>query len=187
MTEETIEKKSNKGFIAGGVVILFLLLAAAFVGGKLFAQDTTAMAGPADTQPIVKEIGELAQMVELPQMESAAEQPARAPEAKGLFIGRTDDTLTLGTGNIIAMISTEPDAVPEFSYDGIEIDVVMTNQTKLFADVTEYTLGQTAVEQKLEKLENLDDLQENAFMNVWGQRDGNRIVAETIIIESQSK
>jgi hypothetical protein len=99
-----------------------------------------------------------------------------------LFIGRTDNTLTIGTGNVMAMISTEPNAVPEFSYDGIKQNVLVTNKTRLYIDRTEYTFGQTAVEQKLEEVENLDMLVENTFVDVWGERSGDQIVADVILM-----
>ncbi|MDV7390530.1 hypothetical protein RZS08_04210, partial [Arthrospira platensis SPKY1] len=99
------------------------------------------------------------------------------------FVGRADDTLTIGTGNVMAMISTEPNAVPEFSYDGIKQNVLVTNKTRLYIDRTEYAFGQTAVEQKLEQVDTLDVLTENAILEVWGERTGDLIVAEVILMQ----
>jgi hypothetical protein len=192
MTEEIVEKKGgNKGLMIGGVVVLLLLLAAAFVGGRLLApKEETADLPPgailSGEGPGLAvgggAIPEGAETFMMPMPEAAPELPDRAPETMGLFIGRTDDTLTIGTGNVMARISNEPDAVPEFNYDGVAVEVLVTNQTELFEDVTEFTPGQTSVQQKVEKLENLDDLEENTTVQVWGQRDGDRIVAETIVI-----
>lgn len=191
MTEEIVEKQSNNGLMIGGVIILILLLAAAFMGGRLLTseQETT---GPLSGVIQANEMADLAlhnddspegtQMFSMPMPEAAPELPASPPEATGLFVGRADDTLTIGTGKITAMIGIEPGAAPEFNYEGIAMDVLVTNQTKLYEDVTEYTFGQTAVQQELLQLENLDDLQENAILQVWGQRDGDRIIADVIII-----
>lgn len=184
MTEETIGKKNNRvGFFFGGAFVLLLLLAATFLGGKLMAQGEGGVPLSDVAQPITLQDGSVAQSVPAPLMEMAAELPARAPETKGLFVGRTDDTLTIGTGNVMAMISTEPNAVPEFSYDGIQQNVLVTNQTRLYIDKTEYTLGQTAVQQKLEEVESLDVLTENAMLEVWGERSGDQIVAEAILMQ----
>lgn len=185
MTEETIGKKNNRtGLFIGAAFVFVLLLAATFLGGKLMAQDEAALPGSAIAQPIIPQGDDGAiQTFELPEMETAAELPARAPETKGLFVGRTDDTLTIGTGNVMAMISTEPNAVPEFSYDGIQQDVLVTNKTRLYIDRTEYTFGQTAVQQKLEQVDTLDVLTENAILEVWGERTGDRIVADVILMQ----
>ncbi len=183
MTEETIGKKNNRtGLFIGAAFAFMLLLAATFVGGKLIAQGEEGVPLSDVAQPITLQDGNVAQSVPAPLMEMAAELPARAPETKGLYVGRTDDTLTIGTGNVMAMISTEPDAVPEFSYDGIQQDVLVTNKTRLFIDRTEYTFGQTAVQQKLEQVESLDILTENAMLEVWGERTGDRIVADVILM-----
>lgn len=184
MTEETIGKKNNRvGFIVGGTFVLLLLLAATFLGGKLMAQGEGGVPLADVAQPITLQDGNVAQSIPAPQMEMAAELPARAPETKGLFVGRTDDTLTIGTGNVMAMISTEPNAVPEFSYDGIQQNVLVTNNTRLYIDRTEYAFGQTAVQQKLEEVESLDVLTENAILEVWGERSGDQIVAEAILMQ----
>ena len=184
MTEETIGKKNNRtGLLIGSAFVFVLLLAATFMDGKLMAQDEAALPGSAMAQPIIPQGDGAIQTFELPAMETAAELPARAPETKGLYVGRTDDTLTIGTGNVMAMISTEPDAVPEFSYDGIKQDVLVTNKTRLYIDRTEHTFGQTAVTQKLEQVDTLDVLTENAILEVWGERSGDRIVADVILMQ----
>ncbi len=184
MTEETICKKNNRtGWFIGAAFVFMLLLAATFMGGKLMAQDEAALPGYGNAEPIISQDGSVSQSFSAPPMEAASELPARAPETKGLYIGRTDDTLTVGTGNVTAMISMEPNAVPEFSYDGIKQDVLVTNKTRLYIDRTEYAFGQTAVTQKLEQVENLDVLTENAMLEVWGERSGDHIVAEAILMQ----
>jgi hypothetical protein len=186
MTQETVEKKSNNGLMIGGGIVLLLLLAAAFMGGQMLApKGETAVSPQNPTQ--ANEIADLTspdggQTFSAPKPQAAAGLPSTPPETTGLFLERTDDTLRVGTGSVTAMISTDPDAVPEFSYDGIAMDILVTNQTQLYEDVTEYTFGQTAVQQELIQLENLNDLQENTILQVWGQRDGDRIIADVIII-----
>lgn len=191
MTEEIVEKKSNQGLMIGGVMILLLLLAAAFMGGRLLApKEETAV--PLSSVIQADEMADLilpsgdsqegAQTFSIPDLQAAPQMPASPPETTGLFLNRIDDTLRVGTGSISAMISSEPGALPEFNYDGVAVDVLVTNQTKLYEDVTEFTMGQTTVQQELIQLENLDNLQENTLIQVWGQRDGDRIVAEVIVI-----
>lgn len=191
MTEEIVETKSYKGMIIGGIMGLLLLLTAALMGGQLLApQQQTAVPLSSVTQADEladlavrsSDIPEGAQTFSKSMTEAAPELPARPPETKGLFIGRTDDLLTIGTGSVTAMISAEPGAAPEFNYDGIAVDVLVTNQTVLYEDVTEFTMGQSVVQQELVKVETLDGLQDNTLIQVWGQRDGDRIIAEVIVI-----
>jgi hypothetical protein len=191
MTDMTVEKKSSKGLMVGGVLVLLFLLAAAFMGGRLLApeQETAVpLSGVAQSEGLADlalpsgDSPEGAQTFSQPMLEAAPDMPAGPPEAQGLYIGRTDDMLTIGTGSVTAMISTDPDAVPEFNYDGVAVGVLVTNQTKLYQDVTEFALGQSTVQQELVQLETLDDLQDNTLIQVWGQRDGDRIIAEVIVI-----
>lgn len=112
----------------------------------------------------------------------APEIPNRQADETGLFLGRTDDLITIGTGDLMLSISQESDGVPEFSYNGIERDIVVTNQTKLYQDVTEFDINATSIQQTMQALENLDGLGDSATVQVWGRREGERIIADIIVV-----
>jgi hypothetical protein len=185
MTEEKMEaKKSNKGLLLGGLLLVLLLVGAAFVGGQLLKQGEAETAVP-DLPPgmvLDAEEGANLQTFDLSNIKPAAELPARVPDERGLYVSRADDTITIGTGNVMAML-TEQSETPEFSYDGIAVEVLVTNQTALYEDITQFTPGQTTeVQQEIRPLDNLDDLDESTTLQVWGRREGDRIIAETIVL-----
>lgn len=191
MAEETVAEKSNKGLMIGSMMVLLLLMTAAFMGVRLLAaaQETAELpsgvleAGEvADLALRSGDSPEGAQMFNMPLPEAAPELPTSPPETTGVVVDRIDDTLTVGTGSIMAQISSEPGVLQQFNYEGIAVDVLLTNRTKLYEDVTEFTLDSTAVQQELVQLENLNDLQEDRIIQVWGQQDGDRIVADVIVI-----
>lgn len=185
MTEDTMEsKKGNKGLMIGGVLLIVLLAGAAFMGGQLLNQSEPETAVP-DLPPGMSfnqaEGGE-AEFFMIPEIVRAPEVPNREPDESGLYVSRADDTITIGTGNMMAMIDESGEA-PEFSYDGLAVDVLVTNQTELFEDLTQFTPGQTSeVQQEVRSLDNLDNLDESITLQVWGRREGDRIVAETIVL-----
>lgn len=196
MTEETMEpKRGSKGLIIGGIVLLVLLAGAAFVGGRLLNQaktDRTTAAGSDPAMPGLPpggafnvEEGEGASLndgeaVDI-QITPAPELPAREPDARGLYVNREDDTITIGTGKVTTF-AAEGEA-PEYNYEGLAVEVLVTNQTALYEDTTQFTPGQAApMQQTVRPLDNLDDLDEGTNLQVWGRREGDRIVAETIVL-----
>jgi hypothetical protein len=182
MTEEPfVDKRRNiLPLIIGGLLLVGLLAAAAFVAGRLLAPAESA-----GGLEIVQDGGVFAvapgEGIDLRAIVAGPVVPASPPESRGLFIGRSDDTITIGTGNIMA-ISRLPEDPLEYTFDGIEVDVLVMNRTKLYEDITEFTPGQESVQQRVRELENLDMLGEGTTVQVWGTREGDRIVAETIVI-----
>lgn len=169
---------------AAAVVLALLIGGAAFVGGRLLA-PAGQVAGEPDLPPGMvfnASAGEEAQFFKLPDIIPAAELPDRAPDERGLFVQRHDDLLTIGTGNVMALISNESGGSPEFSYDGLEVEVLVTNRTALYEDMTEFAMGQESVQQVVRPLANLEDLSDSDTLQIWGQREGDRIVAETIVV-----
>ena len=185
MTEEVIEERQSKGWIAGGVVVVLLLIAAAFVAGRLLAPAEQGQNGlqlpPGMAFEGADPEGEGFQ-INISDVTPAPGIPATIPDARGLYVRRNDDTIVIGTGNVMAFVSAESDGVPEFNYDGIEVEVLVTNQTKLYEDVSNFTPGQTTFQQRVETLDNLDSLGSGTNLQVWGRHEGDRIIAETIVV-----
>jgi hypothetical protein len=185
MTEEPfpeVDKRLNRlPLIIGGLLLAGLLAAAAFVAGRLLAPAEKSAGGLYNFQDGGAFEAVAGEGIDLGAIEHAPEVPASPPETRGLFIGRSDDTITIGTGNIMA-ISRLPEDPLEYTFDGIEVDVLVMNRTKLYEDITEFTPGQESVQQQVRELENLDMLGEGATVEVWGTREGDRIVAETMVI-----
>lgn len=179
---EIVEKESSKmNWLIGGLVLL-LLVAAGTVAYKMLATPENSVSGVVmgnDGTSSVSMGGATSTMFD---MKPAPEIPSRQADETGLYISRTDDLLTIGTGDLTLSINQESAGVPEFSYSGIERDIVVTNQTKLYQDVTDFDINDTAVQQKMQELENLDDLTGTATVQVWGRREGDRVIAEVIVV-----
>ena len=133
---------------------------------------------------------------------SACKQPSyRLPElpdeeaaAFGIVIGRQDDTLTVGTGAIELAVEVEVDAgtgqekmsvVP--SSNGPELEVLLTRDTLLYRDVTDIAgqmpdeSGEVTIMQEIRPVTDSSQIQEQMEVEVWGERRGDRIVAEVVI------
>ncbi len=200
MTEETMEpKRSNKVLFVGSIIgLILLLVGAAFIGGRLLNQSKEETAA-ANQEPPIRDVpagaplgegglgitadsGPEMQSISLGDILPAPEIPMREPDVRGLYVSRKDDTITVGTGRIMA-VAIEGQA-PEFNYDGIAVEVLVTNRTELYEDTTEFTPGQSGpIQQTVRPLTNLDDLDEGISLEVWGRKEGDRIVAEIVVVK----
>ncbi len=169
-------------FIAGGVVVLVLLLGgAAFVGGRLLgSSDLTS-----DNQDvIVSDSG--GEMITgkgvVVETEFAAEMPDVPPDVSGLFARREDNSLFVGTGTLTFMIDGDA------KYDGPVVEVVTTHDTLIYRDDTLQQLGGVApsgpVKQVL-KPGSLDEIGQNDVISAWGEMRGDRLVAEVLVYVAQ--
>lgn len=204
MSEEILEttesEHRNRSLVIGGILVLLLLVGAAFVGGRLLNQAQAQTAVTDGLEPASGEVlgqvtmleagpgGESRQTISLDDITPAPELPTREPDERGLYVSRQDDTITIGTGEVRA-VATQGQA-PEFNYSGIAVEVLVTNQTELYEDTSRFTPGQSEpLQQTVEPLDNLDDVGDGTTgqvtVQVWGRREGDRIVAETIVIVQQ--
>jgi hypothetical protein len=178
-----VDKRRNRlPLIIGGLLLAGLLVAAAFLAGRLLAPAEQSAGGVETFEDGGVFIVAPGEGIDSRAIEHAPEVPASPPETQGLFIGRSDDTITIGTGNVMGLTGRDPEGPLEYTYDGIAVDVLVLNRTKLYEDITEFTPGQESVQQQVRELENLDLLGEGAIVQVWGTREGDRIVAETMVI-----
>lgn len=124
----------------------------------------------------------------------AAELPDEEAVASGIVLGRQDDTLTIGTGDIEVAVEVEVDAstgqekmsvVP--STNGPELEVVLTRDTLLYRDVTDIAgqipdeSGEVTIVQEVRPATDASQIEEQMEVQVWGERRGDRIVAEVLV------
>ena len=131
----------------------------------------------------------------------APELPTTQPDAIGAFVSMQDNTIilqlgggmvSLGGGGSVSMdtgqvvVSGGSDAtgggVPG-DIDAVKIEVVITSETKIYRDATEFpdeSPSENAVfEQKVEE-GDLDELSSQTMVMVWGRKSGDRIIADVI-------
>lgn len=182
----------NKKLYIVLAVVIVVVAAAAFVGGRLL----NGQAGPLGLFPM---LGGGPGMVSISiDMTPAPELPTTKPDVTGTFVERNDNTLTIqsipmemgGKGGVVVSVDASGGgegggpAVSSMGGDGPKVDVVVTNETKIYRDATEMpepsgVSENMVVQQKVEE-GSLDDLKDQTMVIVWGRKNGDRIIAEVI-------
>lgn len=179
---------------SGGVMILLLLTGATFFFiPKL--QQTPESGGSREVK--------LEEIIIIDQgfgpvrinFENAPEIPDGNPNAAGLFVRRDGDTLYLGTGRIEVEVKVEftngnMQTSTNSTYDGPEIEVVITDDTLVYKDDTRVVLddpeaaaesGSATVQRTVTLVDSLDDMDENTEVKIWGSWDGDRVIADVLV------
>lgn len=124
----------------------------------------------------------------------AVELPTEPAAASGILVRREDNALTVGTGGIEVNVEVQVDgdtgqetvqAVPRAT--GPELEVVVGRNTTLYLDITDYSMGdatesgERTVQQQVHQVDSLADLPENAEIQAWGNRSGDRVTAVVLV------
>jgi hypothetical protein len=187
--------------VLGGLVFLVVLGAGAFTAVRLLAKPEGAAAtGGGSNARVIQSVEAVdggapvsVQTTILP----APELPDEPAAANGIFVRREDNGIVIGTGNIDVEVSVEVDPntgqetmsmIP--STDGPEIEVVVTHDTVVYQDVTDFSLdgvvesGEREVVQAVREVETADEIGENMELQVWGERSGDRVIATVVVYGS---
>lgn len=120
------------------------------------------------------------------------ELPDRQSDASGLFARREDNSLFVGTGNIEVGVEVDG-ATGERTFSatssGPEVEVLVTGDTVIYRDDTEISPGEPAerkngertIQQVLQPDGSLEEIGEKTELEVWGERRGDRVVAEVLV------
>jgi len=173
-TNSQPQKKTNRYFLLGLLVIL-LLAASAFVGGNLLRKQQAAIEKE-EFQVIAAEglpgtPFELVGGVLSQEGNSLFVQAKQMNEALGLIGGKGVDKKG-GNDNV-----------------GPPTEVVMTHETEFFRDSTwdPYLSGEASKSNLGNEIQqeivpgSADELGEGSTVTVWGERNGDRVVAEYIL------
>ena len=180
--------------IAGGLVLLVALLAgAAYVGTRMLTapdEGASATGGTGRVMEIVSDDGSGPVSLRI-IIEPSPELPDRPSEASGIFLRRQDDSIFVGTGSIELDVEVESgsDPVISLSSDGPEIEVVVTHDTVIYSDETDIhgdgsapqESGEKTIQQVIKLVDSLDEVGPNTELQVWGERRGDRVVAEVLV------
>lgn len=189
--------------ILGGLVLLVVLVAGAFTAVRLLAtpdETATASSGSgARVMQSVQQIDDGAPVSVQTTILPAPELPDEPTAASGVFVRREDNSIVVGTGNIDLEVdvSVDPETGQETTTltprtDGPEIEVVMTHDTLVYRDVTDFSLdgaasdavvesGEREIVQAVKQVEAADEIGENMELQVWGERSGDRIIATIVV------
>jgi hypothetical protein len=159
-----------------GILLVLILALGAFVGMRLL---TTG-----EIPGLPRGLGHTSVT-----LEKAEELPQEEPDLVGIFVRREDNSLVVGTGNITFHSYRESETEPftfEKGYDGPQVEVVTTHATLIYYDVTGLPEADPETGQVKQVLREgtLDELGQDHLFQVWGERQGDRIVAHTLVVYS---
>ncbi len=192
-SEVAPKKKRTLLWVSLGVAAVLILGGAAFLAGR-FIHNPNAQN---QNGPIVSTGPNGQQSVRIGPGDFSAWPtpiPQTDPDARGLFVSRQDNVLTIGTGNVtIGMKMDDSGGTPEVStnYTGPQIEVVVTGQTKIYRDATmdDLTNGLPQNGQKIQRKiadGSLDDLTTTSSIFAWGRKTGDRYIADILIYSTPS-
>jgi hypothetical protein len=185
-----------------GIVIAILLVAAAFMAGRLMRQPgvnegpggaviTQSGGGPSAGLSAVGAAGEESFSVEAVR---APELPQTEPDAMGLMTAQRDNSIFISIANEImfGIVRDENGETQTIgpSTDGPKLEIVVGPDTKIYRDTTrppadpEDIPEDGTVQQTVELLETLPALPENTVIHAWGQKTGDRLLADVLFFSS---
>ena len=183
---------NKKSYMILGVAI-FVVAAAAFVGGRMLNQGVSplgliGLGGP---------MGGKGVMSFALNVIPAEELPKTSPEVTGLFIERQDNTIVIssiplkaGDGGGMVVESSGGEAVAGTRIDensGPKVEVVVTNETIIYRETTDIGKPQPGENQTVQQTveeSTLDELNTQSMVTVWGRKSGDRIIADVLFYSS---
>jgi hypothetical protein len=117
----------------------------------------------------------------------AEELPERPSEASGVLIRQEDNSYFVGTGSVSVSVNVvDGETTTAVDHSGPEIEVVAGRDTQFYRDVTavEFTSAESkeqTVQQELVLVEQPETMPDGAEMQVWGQKSGDRVIADVIV------
>lgn len=122
----------------------------------------------------------------------ASEIPTGEPAASGMFVRRVDNSLFIGSGNKQVQVqpADQGGSVTEANSYPSEVEVVVTHGTRIYHDDTSQQFaappqnGQTV--QQVVVPGKIDEIGEGSAVQVWGQQNGNRILADVLLYSTPS-
>ena len=178
--------------ITVGVLVLVLLLTSAtFVGARMMRDSDKAETEDGDGGKVMELMtndGSGPKSLRL-KIEPAPELPDEPTEVNGVFLKRQDNSVFVGTGEIRLGIEMDDGGQQSVSLDhsGPEIEVVVSHDTVIYRDETDMPTigsgksGEQTIQQVVKAVDSLDEIGDNAEIEVWGERRGDRVVAQVLV------
>lgn len=166
--------QNKRTYILLGVVIL-LVGVAAFVAGRLLNANfgTVSLGGPNGGRVSIS----------IDEITPAPELPTTKGDITGTFVERQDNTIIVQAVTFGAGVGGVSGDSPIDENSGVRVEIVVTSQTKIYIDVTEFPApvnGEIHNVQQAVQEGSLDDLTTDTFITVWGRRSGDRVVADIL-------
>jgi len=176
---------NKKILIVGGIVVLVLLLgAAAFIGGRLLNGRGLSVSSSGGSGIKLMTNGGQALSLDVQPAKNLPQTPA---DAKGIFDHRQDNSIFVGTGKVMMLFQKDQSGnmKTSASHDGPTVEVVITSQTEIFRDVTMNQFNENPpVGQKIQQVVepgSVDEIDQGSTITAWGQKTGGRIIASVLV------
>jgi hypothetical protein len=165
----------NKKLYIGIVVVILLVGIAAFIGGRMLNGDVgnVGLGGPHGGRVSIS----------LDEITPAPELPNQKADVTGVFVERKDNTIVVQANTFGAGVGGVSGDSPIDENSGIKVEVVVTGETMIYQDVTQFPApvnGEIHNVQQAAAEGTLDDLNSQTFVNIWGRRSGDRIIADVL-------
>jgi len=174
-------KTRPRFMIIGGAALLVIVLAgAAFLAGTLMNRLPSSQNGSAGG-PQANNGGKVqVESISKSEVTPAAELPTIQADIHGIFLSRSGNTFTIGTGSTVGL-TTGADGTPQPHYNGPAYEVVVAKNTLVYKDTTTIDPGYSGPIQQTVAPGTLDDLNTITMVSVWGKKTGDRYVADIIV------
>jgi hypothetical protein len=171
--EEPARRKSISPYlITSGLIILLALVT--FVAARYMNAGFGSFTGDEEHG------GNLIQSEELPETE---------PQTMGVFAERNDNIIIVAPADSIRIMAPGPnqegEPKMEADYVGDKVEVVISNDTMIYRDVT--PMGPENAEKDIQQvleLSTIDAISPQSIITVWGRKAGDRILADVILFFS---
>jgi len=171
--EEPAPRKPVSPYLIGSGLIILL----AFV---TFVAARYMNGGPGSFTGEEEHRGNLIQSEELPKAE---------PQTMGVFAERKDNIIIVAPADSIRIMAPGPnqegEPKMEADYVGDKVEVVISNDTTIYRDVT--PMGPENAEKDIHQvleLSTIDVISPQSVITVWGRKAGDRILADVILFLS---
>jgi hypothetical protein len=183
----TPAKKSRRlPCVVLGVLLVLVLASAAFLGGRYLTKGLVAIGGgtffsSGGPGSHVEQVFSKNDIIPAPGL------PTAAADATGVFLRRQNNSFFIGTGNVTIHIGgSGPNGTSNVgsSYDGPVVEVVVTNNTKIYRDDTfqnEPDLPSASKIQQKVVPGSLDEISQTSMIDAWGKKTGDRLVANVLL------
>lgn len=194
-------RKSRATWIVIAVIAVALLAGAAFLGARLVNQQVgggpvlgpdegplggkqmIAIEGAGGGGPMLSKGGPGGKAVQI-QIDPADEVPQRKPQASGMLQEIKDRSLFVGlNGNMMVTINEKGEVHTNSDDQGPAQEVVVTADTQIYRDATfdEQEPNESGTVKQVVEAFEFSQMEKNAMVTVWGQKRGDRIIAEVIL------
>ena len=166
--------QNKKLYVFLGVAIL-LVGAAAFIAGRMINGKVgiVGLGGPNGGRVSIS----------MEDITPAPELPGTKADITGLFVERKDNTVVVQAVSFGTGVGGVSGDSPLDENSGIKVEIVVTGQTRIYKDVTEFPApvnGEIHNIQQAAEEGILEDLNPQSFITVWGRRSGDRIIADIL-------